>query len=70
MINIYSNNYQIALKYLKDAEANLHNILIMAGDFNIRDCDWNSSYSFHSIHSNSLLDIADLFNLKLLIPIL
>ena len=39
MINIYSDNHQSALKYLKDAEANLCNVLIMAGDFNIRDSD-------------------------------
>ncbi len=31
MINVYSDNYQLALKYLKDIKANLHNILVMAG---------------------------------------
>ena len=39
MINIYSNNHQIALKYLKNPEANLCNILVMARNFNIRDYD-------------------------------
>jgi len=39
MMNIYSDNNYSALKYLKDTEANIHNILIMAGDFNIRDSD-------------------------------
>ena len=39
MINIYSNDYQSALKYLKDTEVNICNVLIMAGDFNIRDSD-------------------------------
>jgi len=38
-INIYSDNYQSALKYLKDTETNIWNILIMASNFNIRDND-------------------------------
>ena len=37
MINIYSDNYQAALKYLKDTEVNIPNILVMARDFNISD---------------------------------
>ena len=37
MINIYSNNNQSALKYLMNTKANIQNVLIMAGDFNIRD---------------------------------
>ena len=37
MINVYLDEHQIALKYLKDTEANLCNVLVMAGDFNIRD---------------------------------
>ena len=36
MINIYSDSSQSALKYLKDIESNIHNIII-TGDFNIRD---------------------------------
>jgi len=39
MINVYSDNNQSALKYLKDTEANIWNILIIAGDFNIKDSD-------------------------------
>ena len=39
MINVYSDNNHLALKYLKDTKANIHNILIMAGDFNIRYSD-------------------------------
>ena len=37
MINVYSDASQTALKYLKDTEANIHNILVMAGNFNIRN---------------------------------
>ena len=36
MINVYSNEYKTALKYLKDTKANLYNILVMAGNFNIK----------------------------------
>ena len=41
IINIYSNDQQNALKYLKDIEINLSNVHIMTGYFNIKDNDWN-----------------------------
>jgi len=37
MINIYLDSDQSTLKYIKDTEANLQNVLIMTGDFNIKD---------------------------------
>ena len=37
LMNIYSDSSQSALKYLKNTEANIHNILVMISDFNIRD---------------------------------
>jgi len=63
LINIYSDLSRIALKYLKDTEANISNILIMAGNFNIRDSSWDSSFSHHSIHCNLLNDIVDSIDL-------
>ena len=39
MINIYLDDNHSALKYLKDTEANICNVLIMADNFNIRDSD-------------------------------
>jgi len=39
MINVYSDDNHSTLKYFKDTEANIHNVLIMAGDFNIKDSD-------------------------------
>jgi len=69
MINVYSDNCQSALKYLKNTEVNIQNVLIMAGDFNIRNSDWDLSYPFHSIHTDFLLEIADSFDLKLSCPI-
>ena len=37
IMNIYSDSSHTALKYLKDTEANIDNIIIITGDFNIRD---------------------------------
>ena len=68
-MNVYSDSSHSALKYLKDTEVNIDNILLMTSDFNIRDSLWNSSFPFHSSISNDLIIIADLFNLALSTPI-
>jgi len=44
ILNVYSDLSHLALKYLKDTEVNINNVLIMTGDFNIRDNLWNSSF--------------------------
>ena len=67
-MNIYSDSSYMALKYLKDTEMNIDNILIMTGDFNIRDSLWDISFSHHLSISEDLLIIADLFNLALSTP--
>ena len=36
-MNIYLDSLQSALKYLKNTEIDIPNILIMSGNFNIRD---------------------------------
>ena len=36
-VNVYSDLSQLALKYLKNTEVNINNVLIMTGDLNIRD---------------------------------
>jgi len=51
---MYSDEQQNALKYLKNTEVNLNNVLAMTGDFNIRDNDWNLSYPYHSVHTDIL----------------
>jgi len=56
---------QLVLKYLKDTEVNLNNVLIMTGDFNIRDNLWDLNFSYHSVHRDILLKIADSFLLEL-----
>jgi len=65
-MNVYSNSSHFALKYLKDIEVNISNLLIMTGDFNIRDNIWDSSFPHHSTFSDNLMTIADSFNLELL----
>ena len=37
IMNIYSDSSHSAIKYLKDMEFNLRNLLIITGDFNIRN---------------------------------
>ena len=44
------------------------NLLIMTGNFNIRDSIWDSSFPHHSSFSDDLMIIADSFNLKLSFP--
>ena len=53
------------MKYLKDIEVNINNVLIMTGNFNIRDNLWNPNYPHHSIHSDLLIDIAESMHLGL-----
>jgi len=68
-MNIYSDSSHSTLKYLKDIEANIRNLLITTSDFNIQDSLWNPSFSHHSSISDDLLIIADSFSLNLSIPI-
>jgi len=67
-MNIYSDSFHLALKYLKDIEVSIDNILVMIGDFNIRDSLWDPAFSHHSSISDDLLIITDSFHLALLIP--
>ena len=68
-MNIYSDSSHSAIKYLKNTEFNLRNLLIMTGDFNICDSLWDPSYNFHSLISNDLFMIVDSFDLNLSVPI-
>ena len=64
-MNIYSNAFQSALKYLKDTEVNINNLIFMTDDFNIRDSLWDPLFPYHSSISNDLFILVDLFNLDL-----
>jgi len=70
LINIYSDASQLALKYLKDIEVNLSNVLIMTDDFNIRDSLWDPTFLHHSSHSDTLFEIADSFQIDLSRPVI
>jgi len=59
------NYSDILLIYLKDTEVNIDNVLVMTGDFNIRDSLWDTLFPHYSSISNDLLIIADSFNLTL-----
>jgi len=58
----------MALKYLKNTEANINNILIMTEDFNIRNSLWDPLFPNHFVHSELLVEIADSFQLNIFSP--
>ena len=66
-MNIYSNAFHSILKYLKDTEVNIDNLIIITGNFNIRNSLWDPIFPHHFSISNDLFIIMDLFNLDLLI---
>jgi len=65
LMNVYSDSSYSALKYLKDTEVNICNLLIMTSNFNICNNLWDSFYPYHSSISNDLLIIVKSFNLDL-----
>ena len=69
LMNIYSDSSYSVIKYLKDTEFNIQNLLIMTGDFNIQNSLWDLLFNHHSSISDNLLAIADSFNLSLSYPI-
>ena len=68
LINIYSNSSQLALKYLKDTEVNISSILIITGDFNIRDSIWDPDFPHYQLYSNILFEVVDFLYLELFKP--
>jgi len=54
IINVYLDNQQSTLKYLKNIEVNLNNVLIITGNFNIRDNDWDFLYLYYSTYIDIL----------------
>ena len=65
LINVYSDSFQSASKYLKNTEVNINNILIMTRNLNIRDRFWDPYFPYYSTHRNFLFDIADSFQLEI-----
>jgi len=67
IINIYSNDQQNVLKYLKNIEVNLSNIFIITGDLNIKNNGWNVKFingglNFFLFYSSFLLSFHFIFS--------
>ena len=65
IINVYLDSNQIALYVLQSGIKNIENTLVMTGDFNIRDSDWDPNFHYYSIYSKDLSTIANSLELKL-----
>ena len=69
IINVYSDSNQTALQVLQNNTRNIGITVVMTGNFNIRDSDWDSNIQYHSIHMEDLMSIADSIDLELALPI-
>jgi len=69
IINIYSDSNQMALQALWQNMTNMNNTIILTGDFNIRDSDWDPSFRHHSSHTDNLITITDNLGLELSPPL-
>ena len=69
IINVYSDSNQTAIQILHDNIRNISNTIVMTGDFNIRDSDWDPNVHYHSIYTEDLMFIADCLDLELATPI-
>ena len=69
-MNVYSNSLHNAMKFLYNKALNIHNLLYMEEDFNVRDTEWNLSVSSHSAAGQVLRDLADSYSLVHSIPVL
>ena len=65
MIKIYFDSNQTALYFLCQNTVNLVNIVIITGDFNIRNSDWDLLTHHYSMHTDDLITIADSLGLEL-----
>ena len=68
LIKVYLDSSQMVLKYLKDTKVNINNVLVMTGDFNMRDCSWDQDFLYYSIYKDTFIDIIDSFQLELSEP--
>jgi len=68
IINIYSDSNQTALQALQESMMNIDKTIILTGDFNIRDSDWDPNFRHHSSHTDNLITITDSLGLKLSPP--
>jgi len=69
VINVYSDDNQSALHFLNQNIIDLNNTVVMTGDFNIRNNDWDPNYPHHSVYTKDLLTLAKSLGLDLSLPI-
>jgi len=69
VINIYSDDNQSALHFLNQNIIDLNNTVVITGDFNIRDNNWDPNYPHHSVHTKNLITLAESLGLDLSPPI-
>jgi len=62
-VHIWANSVDFHLQVWTVPNTNINNVLIITGDFNIRDNIWDPLFLHHSIHRNLLFDITDSLNL-------
>jgi len=65
IINVYSDSNQTALQVLCNNIRNVGKMLVMTGDFNIRDNNWDPNVHYHSTYTEDLMSIADSLDLDL-----
>jgi len=69
IINVYSDDNQSVLHTLNQNIVDLNDTVVMTGDFNIRDNDWDPNYPHYSTHTEDLFTLAESLGLDLLPPI-
>jgi len=69
IINIYSDSNQSAFHALRNNIANLGKTVLITGNFNIRDSDWDPNYHHYLTHTEDLITIADSLSLELSPPV-
>jgi len=69
IINVHSDSNQTALQVLWNNTRNIGITIVMTGNFNIRDSDWDPNVQYYSIHTEDLMSIADSLDLELATPV-
>ena len=69
VINIYSDDNQSTLHALNQNIVDLNDTVVMTGDFNIRNNDWDPNYLHYSAHTEDLFTLVESLGLDLSLPI-
>ena len=69
-MNVYLDDFYIAVGFLSREALNISNLVYISGDFNIRNAEWDLSVLSHSAAGQSLKDLADSYSLVCSLPVL